>query len=112
MTVTETFFALEVGDMQRATSFYTDTLGAVISYATPDWTSLHVAGVRIGLFLQPGHVGGHTGLHFVVEDLAATLAAIERAGGRVVHAAREVAPGVVIAGAADTEGNGLTLRAR
>ena len=106
--VTETFFAVLVTDMERATAFYTAALGATVKFATPGWTSLFIAGVRIGL-AHPG-TPGPTGLHFAVSDLAAARAAIERAGGRS-DAPVEVAPGVVIANATDTEGNGFTLRA-
>jgi predicted enzyme related to lactoylglutathione lyase len=108
--VVETFFSLPVLDMERATSFYTSALGAKVAYATPRWTSLHIAGVRIGLFLHPMSPGGATGLHFVVPDLAAARAAIEQAGGHAAAGEQEVAPGVVTLEATDTEENGFTLR--
>jgi predicted enzyme related to lactoylglutathione lyase len=111
MTVTETFFSVDVGDMERATAFYVAALGARVSFPSPRWTSLHIAGVRIGLFLHPERVAGRIGLHFAVDDLAAACADIERAGGRIVTPATEVAPGVVIANVADSEGNVVTLRA-
>ena len=123
MTVSETFFSLEVGDMQRATAFYVDALGATVKFTSPTWSSLFIAGVRIGLFLDParpaqpgalqsgpGRAQGKTGLHFVVAGLAATCAEIQRAGGKIVEPAREVAPGVVIAEVSDPEGNRFTLR--
>jgi len=106
--VTETFFAVLVTDMQRAIAFYSTALGAQVKFSTPGWTSLMIAGVRVGL-AHPG-TPGPTGLHFAVADLAAARAAIERAGGRSDNPV-EVAPGVVIANATDTEGNGFTLRA-
>lgn len=110
MTVTETFFTVAVHDMERATAFYVRALGAVVTHGSPAWSSLHIAGVRIGLFLHPEHAAGKTGLHFAVGDLAVTCADIERAGGRIVGPSVEVAPGVVIADVADTEGNVFTLR--
>jgi extradiol dioxygenase family protein len=51
--VKETFFSIEVDDMERARRFYAEALGAMISFATPVWISVHIAGVRIGLFLNP-----------------------------------------------------------
>jgi predicted enzyme related to lactoylglutathione lyase len=51
------------------------------------------------------------GLHFAVSDLAAARAAIERGGGRTCKAV-EVAPGVIVADATDTEGHGFTLALR
>ena len=110
MTVTETFFAVDVAQMTRATEFYVAAFGATVSFGMPAWTSLHVAGVRIGLALDPAHAPKRTGLHFAVDDLAAAIAAVERAGGRVAWPATEVAPGVVVAGVIDTEGNELVLR--
>lgn len=107
--VQETFLSLEVRDMQRATGFYVSALGAAVMFASPVWSSLRVAGVRLGLFHHPGHRDARTGLHFVVTDLSATGAEIERAGGRVEPPV-EVAPGVVTVDATDTEGNTFTLR--
>lgn len=108
--VRETFVSIVVADMARATKFYVTTLGAVILYATPQWTSLAIAGVRVGLFALPTHPGGVTGVHFVVDDLAAAKRTIEAAGGAVADAV-EVAPGVMTAEATDSEGNRFTLRA-
>jgi predicted enzyme related to lactoylglutathione lyase len=110
MIVEETFFSLEVRDMERATRFYVDSLGATVAFATPGWTSIHIAGVRIGLFLHPEKVDQKTGLHFTVRDIAAVSAGIVSAGGKMVIEAREVGPDVVIADLTDTEGNGFALR--
>ncbi len=110
MTVLETFFAVGVTDMRRATDFDVRALRATVTYGSPGWSSLRIAGVRIGLYPRDESSGGSAGLHFVVRDFASASAEIERAGGRVVVPAREVAPGVVILDAMDTEGNTLTLR--
>src|SRR5262245_12800226 len=109
MIVTETFFSVGGADMRRATAFYVDALGAVVAYASPAWSSLRVAGVRIGLALVAGHPGGRVGLHFAVDDLDAARASVARAGGRVITASMQVAPGVVVADVADSEGNTFTL---
>jgi predicted enzyme related to lactoylglutathione lyase len=110
MTVIETFFSVEVSDMHRATAFYVDTLDAAVLYASPRWSSLRIAGVRLGLFLHGEHAESKVGLHFVVSDLATARSAVERAGGRIIAPAIEVAPGLVIADVTDTEGNTFTLR--
>jgi predicted enzyme related to lactoylglutathione lyase len=111
MIVTETFVVLCVADMARATAFYTRALGATVAFPSPAMRSDVNAGVRVGLFVDAAHAGGSSGLHFVVDDLAAACAQIERDGGRIVVAPREVAPGVVLADATDSEGNALALRA-
>jgi predicted enzyme related to lactoylglutathione lyase len=110
VTVTETFISVEVSNMERATAFYAGAFGASVSFSSPAWTSLHVAGVRIGLAHVTGHVPGRMGLHFAVSDLEAARARVAGAGGRSDEAPIEVAPGVVIASIVDTEGNTLTLR--
>jgi predicted enzyme related to lactoylglutathione lyase len=91
--VDETFLSLSVADMDRAATFYSKSLGAVTTWASPRWSSLKVAGVRIGLFRNPEYGGGRVGLHFVVTDLDAACASIERAGGKIVATASQFAPG-------------------
>jgi len=110
VAVTEAFFALHVADMVRATAFYVDALGASVTFASARWSSLTIAGVRVALFLDPERTATLVGLHFVVSDLTTTSTAIARAGGRVIAAAIDAAPGVVIAEVSDTEGNAFTLR--
>ena len=110
MTVTETFFTVEVNDMQRATSFYLNALEAVVVFASPTWSSLRIAVVRLCLFLHAEHRQRKVGLHFVVSDLESASANVVRAGGLASGASIEVAPGVVIAEVTDTEGNSFALR--
>jgi predicted enzyme related to lactoylglutathione lyase len=111
MNVLETFFAVAVVDMERATAFYVAAFDATVAFASPTWSSLQIAGVRVGLVLDTEHAPTRIGLHFAVSDLAIARAAIERSGGET-GAAAEVAPGVVVADATDTEGNTFTLAPR
>ena len=110
MRVLETFFGLGVRDMQRAIAFYVAALGASVAFTSPTWSSLVIAGVRVGLFLDAEHSPARVGVHFAVDDLAAARASARRAGGCSDGDAREVAPGVIIAEATDSEGNTFTLR--
>jgi predicted enzyme related to lactoylglutathione lyase len=80
-----------------------------VVFSSAGWSSLRIAGVRVGLALNPDASNGRTGLHFAVADLAAARTAVERAGGSVVASPAEVAPGVVVVDVMDTEGNTLTL---
>jgi predicted enzyme related to lactoylglutathione lyase len=109
VSVTETFFSVEVEDMQRATAFYVNALGATVVFSSARWSSLRVAGVRIGLAVSPELAPRRVGLHFAVSDLASARAAVERAGGCIASTPTEVAPGVVIVRVTDTEGNTFTL---
>ena len=112
VVVSETFFSVSVRDMGRAKAFYVGALGATVAYASAGWSSLRIAGVRIGLALGESNAGERTGVHFAVTDLAGAHGEIERAGGRVVHQSVEVAVGVVISEAMDTEGNTFVLTQR
>ena len=112
MTVRETFFAIEVKDMPRATAFYVAALGASVLFTSPGWTSLRIAGVRVGLAWNPDHAPCRVGLHFAVDDLRDACAQIEAAGGQLVAASVEVAPGVIVADVADTEDNTFSLTQR
>jgi predicted enzyme related to lactoylglutathione lyase len=109
VSVTETFFGLEVEDMRRATAFYVDALGATVVFSSPGWSSLRIAEVRVGLALSSEHLASRVGLHFGVSDLATARADVERAGGCIVSSSVEVAPGVIIVRCDDTEGNTFTL---
>jgi len=109
VAVTETFFAVEVEDTQRAIAFYVSALGATVVFSSAGWSSLRIAGVRVGLALSSERMASTVGLHFAVSDLAIARAEVERAGGCIVSSAVEVAPGVVIVRCDDTEGNTFTL---
>ncbi len=110
--VSEMFFSVSVRDMDRATAFYVAAFGATVAFASPRWSSLRIAGVRIGLAHGPEQPGERTSIHFAVSNLTEAHAEVERAGGRVVQASVEVAPGVVISEATDTEGNTFVLTQR
>ena len=109
VAVSETFLGISVCNMERAAAFYVKALGATVAFGSPGWSSLKIAGVRIGLALVPKSEGSRVGLHFAVSDLATACAEVERAGGRIIKASVEVAPGVVVAEVEDTEGNGFVL---
>ena len=109
-SVSETFFSVGVQDMGRAVLFYSSALGASTRWSSPRWSSLEVADVRIGLFSSSERVGSRVGLHFAVSNLAAACASVVSKGGREVVSASEVAPGVLVAEVADTEGNVFSLQ--
>jgi predicted enzyme related to lactoylglutathione lyase len=110
MRVEEMFISLYVNDMERATAFYVDALGATVEFASPTWSSLVIAGIHVSLVLRQ-HVASPLGLHFIVDDVALACAAVVRAGGQIA-AATEASHGTVIAEVSDSEGNELTLRQR
>ena len=110
MRVQELFVSVYVSDMERATAFYERALGATVDYASPTWSSLILAGIRVSLELRKGE-SSSVGMNFIVDDLALACAAVARAGGEIEPAV-ETSGGTVIAEVLDTEGNALTLRQR
>lgn len=110
MRVEEMFFSIYVNDMDRAAAFYVDVLGATVDFASPTWSSLVIAGIRVSLVLRE-HEPSPIGLHFIVDDVALACAAVVRSGGQVA-AATEASHGTVIAEVSDSEGNAFTLRQR
>lgn len=107
MRVQEMFFDVYVGDLQRAEAFYVTALGAIVDFASPTWSSLVIAGVRVNLVLRE-HESSPTGMHFIVENIALACAAVACAGGEIAPAV-ETSHGM-IAQVLDTEGNTFTLR--
>lgn len=110
MRVQEMFISVEVSDMQRAVTFYMNALGARVEYASPTWSSLVIAGVRVSLAQCEQHgAAPPIGLHLIVDDVALVCAAVACAGGEI-EPAIETSHGIVIARVSDTEGNTFTLR--
>jgi predicted enzyme related to lactoylglutathione lyase len=110
MRVQEMFFSVYVNDMERATTFYVNALGATVDFASPTWSSLVIAGMRVSLVLR-AHEPSPIGVHFIVDDVALACAAVVGAGGQIA-AAIETPHGAVIVDISDSEGNGFTLRQR
>jgi len=108
MQVHEMFFSVNVGDMQRAVTFYMNALGATVDFASPTWSSLVLAGIRVSLQLGE-HDPAPIGVHLIVDDIAIACGVVVRAGGQIEPAIESV-HGVVIAEVSDTEGNTFTLR--
>jgi predicted enzyme related to lactoylglutathione lyase len=108
--VEEMFFTIPVNDVERATAFYEDVLGARVDFTSPSWSSLVIAGIHVSLVLRE-HEPSPIGMHFIVDDVALACAAVVRAGGQIA-AATEASHGTVIAGVRDSEGNAFTLRQR
>lgn len=110
MRVQELFFSVYVRDMERAIAFYERALGATVDFASPTWSSLVIAGIRINLVIGKNESIA-SGLNFIVDDVALACAAVAVAGGQLEPAV-ETSGGCVIAEVLDSEGNMFTLRQR
>jgi lactoylglutathione lyase len=104
------YFIVYVADMDRAAKFYEETFEALVSFRSPEWTSLRIAGVSIGLHGGSDTTPRRIGLGFDVDDIDGTCAAIARGGGAVVKAPEHKPDeGITLAEVADTEGNQFSL---
>ena len=104
------YFVVYVADMDRATKFYEETFDALVGFRSPEWTSLRIAGVSIGLHGGSDTTPRSIGLGFDVDDLDGACAAVARAGGAVVKAPEKRADaGITLAEVVDTEGNQFSL---
>jgi predicted enzyme related to lactoylglutathione lyase len=98
---------LPVLDMDRAVSFYRDTVGLTVEFQSPFWTELRWREATIAL-----HAGGAgearvRWLGFHVTDLDAAVAEVEAAGGRRGKERSE--GGTRLDEVVDPEGNTVTL---
>jgi predicted enzyme related to lactoylglutathione lyase len=100
---------IPVADMERARQFYVRAFDASVQYASPVWSSLRIAQVRLTLNARSSETALKTGLHLVVNSLELASDVIVTAGGVVVTDPIEIQPGMVVADAADTERNVFTL---
>ena len=102
---------LPVSDMERAVSFYRDSLGLEVVEHDGDWTEVTAGDQRIGLNEGESPAGdGGAVIAFDVDDIAATVESLQGDG---VEFAGEVSehPWGKIAPFKDSEGNDLQLYA-
>jgi predicted enzyme related to lactoylglutathione lyase len=104
--ITKAYFMVPVDDMDRAVGFYREVLGLAPQFTSPEWSELAWRDATVALH-RGGERGRDSWLGFQVDDLEATLAAIEAAGGRRVRESDE--GGMRLVSITDTEGNVLTI---
>jgi predicted enzyme related to lactoylglutathione lyase len=95
-----------VKDLAQAKATFTSLFGVESYVDSPYYVGYAVDGSEIGL-VPGGHDQGMTGpeAFFDVEDIDATLRALQGAGAVVVQEPRDVAAGLLVAKVRDTEGN-------
>ena len=103
---------VSVAELDRALAFYRDALGFTDKYRAGEVTMLALPGTAIELLLHerpptPGPAG--VTASFVVDDVDATTAAAERAGGTVVDAPADQPWGERQAVLTDPDGHVLCL---
>ena len=106
-----THIALAVRDVERASRFYQSVLGAVEVYRQDAFAQLQTPGTRDVIVLEhaperAGAIGGvaHFGFRLQsADDIAAAIAAVEAAGGRIRESG-EFVPGEPYLFAIDRDG--------
>ncbi len=100
-----------VKDIERAKALYSSFLGCEPYVASPYYTGFRVGDQEIGLDPN-GHAKGQTGpiAYRDVEDIKATLQALQSAGWQLQQDPQDVGGGLLIALVRDADGNTLGLR--
>ena len=100
-----------VKDLEKAKAVFTALLGADPHVDSPYYVGFSVSGDEIGL-VPSGHDQGMTGPipYFEVEDISATLGALQAAGATVVQEPTDVGAGLLVAKVNDSDGNDIGLR--
>ncbi len=113
MNIQHVYFMLMAQEMDRAVDFYRDALGLEVRLRSGGWSELGWGDAILAL-----HAGGDgqyraTGLGFGVSDVSEACARVNAQGGRIVSPPEERAgEGIILAQAADPEGNGFSLSQR
>ncbi|WP_210443313.1 VOC family protein [Nocardioides sp. SYSU D00065] len=97
---------IPVDDIAAATAFYTTAFGVEPHTDTPYYVGFNLDGQEIGLNPN-GEADRMTGpvVYWETDDVAAKVAEVEAAGGRVVRPVSEVGGGTSLALLADPAGN-------
>jgi len=100
-----------VRDVDRTKALFAALFGAEPHVDSPYYVGFAVSGVEIGL-VPSGHGQGMTGPvpFFDVDDISATLEALQAAGAQVVQEPTDVGSGLLVAKAIDADGNDIGLR--
>jgi predicted enzyme related to lactoylglutathione lyase len=100
-----------VKDLAKATALFAVLFGADPHVDSPYYVGFSVDGAEIGL-VPSGHDQGMTGPvpFFDVDDISATIGALQAAGAQVVQEPSDVGAGLLVAKVSDADGNDIGLR--
>jgi predicted enzyme related to lactoylglutathione lyase len=100
-----------VKDLEKAKALFAALFGSDPHADAPYYVGFSVNGTEIGL-LPNGHDQGMTGPvpFFDVDDISATIGALQAAGAQVVQEPTDVGAGLLVAKVTDADGNDIGLR--
>jgi predicted enzyme related to lactoylglutathione lyase len=108
------FVVVFVADMDRAITFYRDTLGIVIAGGEdphPVWNELETEPVTVALFANTDSAGSNASIGIAVDDVQAAVDEL-RASGHAVAMDTIETPVCFMATMHDPDGNTLILHQR
>lgn len=95
-------------DVAKAKQFFRELIGADPYADSPQYVGYKSGDVEIGLVPYPGNGGGLA--YWTVDDIAATIKALENAGGQVVQPVTDVSMGLLVASVKEPNGSIVGLR--
>jgi predicted enzyme related to lactoylglutathione lyase len=100
-----------VKDLEKAKALFAALVGADPHVDSPYYVGFSVDGTEIGL-VPSGHDQGMTGPvpFFDVDNISATLGALQAAGGQVIQEPTDVGAGLLVAKIIDADANEIGLR--
>jgi predicted enzyme related to lactoylglutathione lyase len=100
-----------VKDVDKAKALFAALFGADPHVDSPYYVGFSVNGAEVGL-VPGGHDQGMTGPvpFFDVDDISATLGALQAAGAQVVQEPTDVGAGLLVAKVCDADGSDIGLR--
>ena len=114
-----TYTTIPVSGLERATRFYSDTLGLTPEMITEGGVMYRTGGTRFFVYPSAFKAAGHTQMSWVVGDIKAEVAALkasgvdfesfDRPGIKTVDGISQVGPAVWAAYFRDPDGNLLGL---
>ena len=114
-----TYTTIPVSGLERATRFYSDTLGLTPEMITEGGVMYRAGGTRFFVYPSAFKAAGHTQMSWVVGDIKAEVAALkasgvdfesfDRPGVKTVDGISQVGPAVWAAYFRDPDGNLLGL---
>lgn len=97
----------QVGDLQRATEWYTQALGFGPYFDQPFYVGFNVGGYELGLQANAPAAGPVENVvaYWGVDDVAATVARLQQIGATEHSAPMDVGEGIIVATVRDPFGN-------
>jgi predicted enzyme related to lactoylglutathione lyase len=99
-----------VADVPAAKRFFRELIGADPYVESAPYTGFKNGAIEIGLVPSRGNGGASALPYWTVDDIAASVSALEAAGGTIAQKITDVANGLLVASVKDPNGATIGLR--